>query len=131
MAPQVAPVTLAGRLCAALSLAGFAVFLSFWVLLVALRSTDSRISGDLLWSWLVVSGVGLGVALVFGVVTVATSGLWSGRARALRRTAILLLATFCVLVALFFVGKAYAIVVAVLVLLAAGFAAYQLWRAPG
>jgi MFS superfamily sulfate permease-like transporter len=94
------------------------------------RFADIEVAESLFWAWVLVGMLGLAAALVFGALAVMTVRT-GARIRGVpaRRVGLALLATLCILAALFLIGQTYAYLPAVaLLLVVAVFAFYRLWR---
>ena len=111
-----------------LAATGAAAFLSFWAMFAVVRFADIEVAESLFWVWVLVGMLGLAAALVFGTLAVMTvrTGVRIGDVPA-RRVGLALVATLCILAALFLIGQTYAYIPAVaLLLLVALFAFYRL-----
>jgi hypothetical protein len=113
-----------------LAATGAAAFLSFWAMFAVVRFADIEVAESLFWAWVLVGMLGLAAALVFGTLAVVTVRA-GARIRGVpaRRVELALLATLCILAALFLIGQTYAyLLVVALLLVIAVFAFYRLWR---
>ena len=96
------------------------------------HSLDKRCEGlpeGFFWTWLLVGMLGLAVAVIFGTMALLALGSAGPRGIPARRIGLGLMATLCVVAALFFIGQSYAFIPAIIILLAvAAFAFSKLGR---